>query len=154
MRLCSRLVKKTSVNALQTYPYISLMFFNLNLKKKNNCKSWKVPYVIKVSQSLTGHHRICCGVGEGSDLLDTWNTPIKEDYFSKERLCHLFLPWEGCSFLEKFVSFESGLRFFPQMNFIVFSIFQSHGRNLKVWCTFCCINYDKYFSCLNLLTRQ
>ena len=110
--------EKTSVNALQTYPYISLIFFYLNLKKKHNCKSWKVPYVIKTSQSVTGHHRICCGVGGGSDLLDTWNTPIREDYFSKERLCHLFLPWEGCSFLERFVSFESGLWFFPQMNFI------------------------------------
>ena len=144
MRLCSRLVKKNISKCTTDLSLYQFDFFYLNLKKKrNNCKSWKVPYVIKTSQSLTGHHRVCCGVGGGSDLLDTWNTPIKEDYFSKERLCHLFLPWEGCSFLEKFVSFESGLWFFPQMNFIDcvfnFSIpckeFESvmHFLSYKLW---------------------
>ena len=71
-------------NAIQTAAFQTLskyyLFFNLflyefhfvlsNLKKNSNYKSWKVPYVVETSKSLTGHHRVCCGMGGGSDLLD------------------------------------------------------------------------------------
>ena len=117
MKVYSRLMKTTSVDALQTaalqfpskyYFFCDLSIYQFDLvlsKLEKERQSQKLEKYLR----LRIHSRI--GMGAGSDLLDTWDLPIKGGYFSKERLYSLCLPWEGCSYFEKFVflSFESGV---------------------------------------------